>query len=183
MIQDSINQLLGTAAIGAKFISGEVNASRGLQMDAAKQSIGQSKSIIDDPKSDINQKEMAQDNIDKQLDTAQKIGNSKFFPSKGLRAQANLLQGEFANNPQYSGRSAQIQQQTSNYGVGAPASPTLPMQQPMQRTTQQIETKVEQAQKYKEFVEQIAQGYSRHGKGQQLHNQTEEARELLKGGK
>lgn len=182
MIQDSINQMLGAAAIGAKFISGEVNASRGLQMDAAKQSIGQSKSIIDDPKSDINQKEMAQDNIDKQLDAAQKIGNSKIFPSKGLRAQANLLQGEFANNPQYSGRSAQIQQQTSNYGVGAPTSPTLPMQAG-HGWRQEAARLANQAQKFKEFVEQVAEGYSRHGKGQQLHERTEEARELLKGGK
>lgn len=181
MIQDSVNQMLATAAIGAKFVSGEINTNRGLQMDAAKSNIEASKKVIDNPKSDVNQREMAQENIDKQVAQAQKIGGHKFFPNKGLRAQANALQREMEYNPQYSSKANTMLQQASQYGMGAPASPSQTAKATaMQSFQEKGESKITQTEEFKHLKELLE---TRHSKGAKQREAIQYMNDLEKGGK
>lgn len=95
MIQDSINQMLATAAIGTKLASSGIEYSRGVKMDQLQNEKAKAMSQLNpntpeamlDPQGKIERAEAIQEKINK-------LGNKKIFPSAKLQQQAFASKGE-----------------------------------------------------------------------------------------
>ena len=103
MIQDSINQMLATAAVATKFAAGGVQDARAAKMgklqaqkaEHIEKNLDPTKTeAMVDPKGKIDEAQALQKKIDK-------LGNKKLFPSKELAQTAS--QEHFATNKAVSG--------------------------------------------------------------------------------
>lgn len=179
MIQDSVNQLLAIAGAAGAYGKRQRIANAKADIDIGKAAAEQKISTSDptDPTSNPigiagNEANRLQSkyNIEYGAKPDDKLGFmgkvKRAFTPKEITAYA-----ESAKKDIY--RSAINRGQSYNEEMANMARNNV---------VQQIEGASNQANAYKAFVEKIAGGYSRHGKGQQLYNFAEEAKKLLEGG-
>ena len=148
MIQDSVNQLLGTAAIGTKLISGAIGANRSAQMAQLQKEQGAAFRDLDPTKPEalVNPKEKIEkaENIQAQID---KLGNKKFFPSSDLAVKAmessGATEGTIQNFKQ--GFSAPARK-----GLGIQFPEEIAAEQAKQRALQAIYNRANQAYEFKQ---------------------------------
>lgn len=185
MIQDSINQMLTTAGqfsvIGKRIQQGNV-----IQKDADFNTALETYKSHQATQQELDKAMLAYNDLEKageltpddikardvlknQIESHQKAG----IPIKQQVEDLSL------NNDKYNMMYEEAQQ--------IPYRDTLKLMRDRAENRLQagLESKVDQVDKFKQFTETVANGYSRHGKGQQLSNYTEQARKLLnkKGGK
>lgn len=168
MIQDSINQMLGVLGVAGAY-AGKMRTDNATRAIASKEEMTKNEISSDN----FNAKEK-QASAFSHADTMQSdygvntVPGRDSFKNKLTRAftptaikNAAMDSAVRMNNLAYDESKALEANKTAGQQIGAMAN---------------------QADNYKKFVEMIAGGYSRHGKGQQLYNYTEQAKKLLEEG-
>lgn len=148
MIQDSINQMLGTIALGSRLASDSIGASRAgkmaqLQQDQQKafRQLDPTKlEAIVDPKGKIEKAENIQAEINK-------LGNRKIFPNTKLAMQAMESKGATEDTIQNfkQGFSAPARK-----GLGVQFPEEIAAEQAKQRALQAIHARANQAYEFKQ---------------------------------
>lgn len=91
MIQDSINQLLGTVAIGTKLASQGIQDAKGLKMEKLQGEKAQAITNMEEGRGFKEPKEYVAE-VEKAQNKINKLGGSKFFPNTELQKQARMEQ-------------------------------------------------------------------------------------------
>lgn len=170
MIQDSINQMLGVLGVAGAY-AGKMRTDNATRAIASKEEMTKEEISSNDFTPKAKQKQASAfshaDTMQTDYGVKSVLGRDS-FKNKLTRAftptaikNAAMDSAVRMNKLAYNESKALEANKTAGQQIGAMAN---------------------QADNYKKFVEMIAGGYSRHGKGQQLYNYTEQAKKLLEEG-